>query len=71
MSIIGADQTHTFVNWVFSISDMLITPFAGITVEQIYLDKFKIEVTPIIALIFYSIIGFIFSELSKSLKRTD
>lgn len=71
MTIIGADQTHVFVSWVYSISDILITPFKGITVEHIYLDKFKIEVTPIIALIFFSIIGFILSELSKSLKRTD
>ncbi len=71
MSIIGADQTHTFVSWVYSISDILITPFKGITVEQIYLDKIKIEVTPIIALIFFSIVGFILSELSKSVKTTD
>ena len=71
MSLIGADQTHTFVTWVYSISDILITPFEGITVKEIYLNKFKIEITPIISLIFFSIIGFILSELSKSLKRTD
>jgi len=47
------------------------TPFEGITVKEIYLNKFKIEITPIISLIFFSIIGFILSELSKSLKRTD
>ena len=71
MTIIGADQTNTFVSWVYSISDILITPFEGITVSEIYLDKLKIELTPIIALIFFAIIGFIFSELSKSLKQTD
>ena len=71
MTIIGADQTNSFVMWVYSISDILITPFEGITVSEIYLDKLKIELTPIIALIFFAIIGFIFSELSKSLKQTD
>lgn len=71
MSIIGANQTDTFVYWVYSISDILITPFQGITAKEVYLDKLKIELTPIVSLLFFAIIGFILSELSKSLKKTD
>lgn len=71
LSLISANQAHTFVSWIYSISDMLITPFEGIVAKEIYLDKFRIELTPIVALIFLAILSFILSELSKSLKRTD
>lgn len=71
MSVIGANQAHTFVSWVYSISDILITPFQGIVAEEIYLNKFRIELTPIVALVFFAILAFILSELSKSLGKTD
>ncbi len=71
MSLIKANLNNTFVAWVYSISDLLISPFQGIMAKEIYLDKFRIELTPIIALIFFSIIAFILSELSKTLSKTD
>ncbi len=71
LSTISTNQTHTFVSWVYSISDIIVTPFEGIVAKEIYLDKFRIELTPIVALIFLAILAFILSELSKSLKRTD
>ncbi len=71
MSLISANQTNTFVNWIYSISDLLIKPFEGIVAKEIYLNNLKIELTPIIALVFFAIIGFILSELSKSIKKTD
>ncbi len=71
MSLIGADQSHNFVNWVYSISDIVISPFEGMTAKEIYLNKFRIELTPIIALVFFSITGFILSELSKSINKTE
>lgn len=71
MSLIKANANNTFVSWVYSISDILITPFQGMMAKEIYLDKFRIELTPIIALIFFSIIAFILSELTKTLSKTD
>jgi len=71
MSLIKANLNNTFVAWVYSISDILITPFQGMMAKEIYLDNYKIELTPIIALIFFSIIAFILSELNKTLSKTD
>jgi len=71
MSLIGANQANSFVNWVYSTSEILISPFKGITADEVYIDKLRIELTPIISLVFYTIIGFILSELSKTLKKTD
>ena len=71
MSVIGANQGNQFVSWVYSMSDVLITPFEGIVASELYIDKFRIELTPIIALIFFAIAGFIISELSKTLKKTE
>lgn len=71
MSVIGANQGNQFVSWVYSMSDVLITPFEGIVASELYIDKFKIELTPIVALIFFAITGFITSELSKTLKKTE
>ncbi len=71
MSIIGANESHSFVSWVFATSDIFISPFEGIVAKELYLDKFRIELTPIVSLIFFSIVGFIISELAKTLKKTD
>jgi len=71
MSLIGANQANSFVSWVYSMSDVLISPFRGIVADEVYIDKLRIELTPIVSLIFYAIIAFILSELSKTLKKTD
>ncbi len=71
LSLIKANLSNYFVSWVYSISDILMTPFQGIMAEEIYLDNFRIELTPIIALIFFSIVAFILSELAKTLSKTD
>lgn len=71
LSLIKANLNNNFVAWVYSISDILMTPFQGIMAEEIYLDNFRIELTPIIALIFFSIVAFILSELTKTLSKTD
>lgn len=71
MSLIGANQANTFVSWVYSTSEVLISPFRGIVADEVYIDKLRIELTPIVSLVFYTIIGFILSELSKTLKKTD
>ena len=71
MSLIGANQANSFVNWIYSMSDVLISPFRGIVADEVYIDKLRIELTPNVSLIFYAIIAFILSELSKTLKKTD
>ena len=71
LKIINADGTNTLVSWVYNLSDYLISPFEGVVAQRMLIDKFQIELTPIIALIFYIIVAFVFSELGRSFKRTE
>ena len=71
LKIVNANASHSFVGWVFDTSEILISPFRGILSNEICLDKFCIELTPIVALVFFSIVGFVLSELSKSFKKTE
>ncbi len=64
MSLIGANQANTFVSWVYSMSTLLTSPFEGIVADEVYINKLRIELTPIISLIFYAILAFILSENS-------
>lgn len=65
LKVINADSTNSLVSWVYDLSQNFITPFKGIVPEEMLIDKFSIELTPIVALVFFSIVGFVFSELTK------
>ena len=69
MSLIGANQANSFVNWIYSMSDVLISPFRGIVADEVYIDKLRIELTPIVSLIFYAIIALFYLNYQKHLKR--
>lgn len=69
--IINANSVNSFVSWVYSISDTLIQPFQGIVADTITIDRFTIELTPLIALLFFSIIGFVFSELARAFSKAE
>lgn len=71
LKIINADVNNSIVSWVYNLSDQLIKPFEGILSESISIDRFTIELTPIVALLFYAIIGFVLSELSKAFRQAD
>ncbi len=71
LKVVNANATHSFVAWIFNTSDIFISPFKGILSNEICLDRFCIELTPIVALVFFSIVGFVLSELSKSFTKTE
>lgn len=71
LDFINADRTNTLVSWIYNLSEYFIQPFRGITAETLVIDRFVIELTPIIALVFYVVIAFILSELIRSLGRSD
>jgi hypothetical protein len=50
-------------------SDILIKPFEGITANVLVIDNLEITITPIIALVFFAIVGFVLSELIKAFKN--
>ena len=71
LKIINADSTNNLVSWIYSMSDNFIQPFKGIVPETLNIDRFSIELTPFIALVFFAVLGFIFSELSKAFRIND
>lgn len=64
--IINANTANSFVSWIYSISDPLINQFKGIVADSITINNLTIELTPLVALFFFAIIGFVFSELAKA-----
>lgn len=67
--LINANTDNLFAGWVKNTSEMFISPFAGITANNLQIDNFVLPLTPIIALVFYIIAAFILSELLKSFSR--
>ncbi len=66
LSGFARNSTHTFVEWVNSMSEIFISPFQGIGPSVLVIDNFEISITPVIALLFYAIAGFVLSELIKA-----
>lgn len=69
LSVFAPNQSSSVIQWIDSISNMFISPFSGITATTLVIDSFEISITPIIALLFFAIIGFVLSELLKALKN--
>ena len=69
LSIFSANLSNTYVEWIFSVSDIFISPFNGITANTLMIDNFQIAVTPLVALVFFAILGFVLSELLKAFKH--
>lgn len=71
LGFLNPDITNTFVSWVYDASSYFITPFKGIVSEYLTIDKFSIELTPFVALVFYIIVGFAISEIIKAFSKTE
>ncbi len=69
LTIINANTENVFAGWVQHTSEIFISPFSGITANNLQIDNFVLPLTPFIALIFYIIAAFILSELLKSFSR--
>lgn len=71
LKIINADANNSLVSWVYNLTSNFIEPFKGIVPEEMIVDRFTLELTPIVALVFFSIVSFVFSELSKSFRQAN
>jgi hypothetical protein len=67
--VINANLENSIANWVFNTSGMFVKPFEGIVTSSLQINSFTLELTPLVALLFYIIIAFILSELLKSFSR--
>jgi hypothetical protein len=66
LSILARNSSHTVIRWVNDTSTMFIAPFEGIVPSVLVIDNLEIALTPLIALVFYAIVGFVLSELVKA-----
>jgi uncharacterized protein YggT (Ycf19 family) len=69
LSIFASNSSHTFIEWVYTTSDIFISPFKDIFPSVLVIDNIEISVTPVIALVFYAIIAFVLSELIKTFRK--
>ena len=51
LSIFSANLSNLYVQWIFSVSDMFISPFDGITASTLVIDNLEVMITPVIALV--------------------
>jgi hypothetical protein len=59
LRFLGANPSTPFVNWIYETTGSLIFPFAGIFPNPRLSGSFVIDVAAIIALVIYSLIGYI------------
>ncbi|PKN02792.1 hypothetical protein CVU76_02060 [Candidatus Dojkabacteria bacterium HGW-Dojkabacteria-1] len=71
LKVINADSTNSIVSWIYNMTETFIEPFKGIVADEMLIDRFTLELTPIIALLFYAILGFVFVELSKAFRQAN
>jgi len=69
LTIINANPENAFASWILSTSSMFVDPFEGIVTSSVQMGNFSLPLTPLIALVFYIIAGFVLSELLKSFSR--
>lgn len=63
LKLFGANTTTPFVQWINDVSGSLVYPFQGIFPSPVLSGGFVLEVSSIIALLVYAIIGYIIGEL--------
>jgi uncharacterized protein YggT (Ycf19 family) len=71
LKVINANTQNNIVSWIINTTDMLVSPFKDVVSEKMLIDKFELELTSIVALIFYAIAAFLFSELAKSFSHSE
>lgn len=63
LKLFGANPDTPFVAWINAVSDSLIYPFQGIFPSPVLSGGFVLEVSAIIALLVYALIGYILGEI--------
>lgn len=69
LTIINANTENNLAGWIMSTSSVFVDPFNGIITSSIKINDFSLSLTPLVALVFYIIAGFVLSELLKSFSR--
>lgn len=69
LRLFGASSEAPIVSWIFNISQSLISPFAGMF-EDLQLGNGSLDISALVALVFYVIIFSIIISFIKSITST-
>lgn len=65
LRLFGANPTNNFVAWIYSTTSGLISPFVGIFVSPVIKGGYVLEMSTLIAMVVYGLIGYLLYELVK------
>jgi uncharacterized protein YggT (Ycf19 family) len=58
-SLVNADATNSFVLWVYSMSDTLLSPFRNIMPEQAFDHSYVLEFRVLFAMAAFAVVGYL------------
>ena len=72
LRLLGANPFTPFVNWVYTLSSALISPFANIFPSPVLRGGFVLDIPAIVGLLVYAILAYVIFQLIEflSYKRT-
>lgn len=57
LRLFGANESATFVSWLYETSAVLLEPFRGVFPPQTYENNVVLELTTVFAMIVYALVG--------------
>lgn len=71
--LLGANSATPFVNWIYGVSNSLLYPFQGIFPSQTVNTGTILDISAIIALVVYTLMGYLITRLIRfiSFNSTD
>lgn len=67
LRLFGANESATFVSWVYETSAVLLAPFRGIFTPQTFENNLVLELTTIFAMIVYAVVGLLLASAVTAL----
>ena len=65
--LLALNTGNSIISWIYNQSNVFVSPFRGILENEfLNIANFKLELTSIVALFVYLIIGFVFVEIIKA-----
>ena len=57
LKIFGASASNGFVNWIYEMSDVLLSPFRGIFPVKVFESTYILEFSTLFAMLMYAVAG--------------
>lgn len=57
LRLFGANDTNSFVKWVYDMSSVLLDPFRGIFPTKVFENRFVLEFSTLFAMLVYAVLA--------------